>query len=130
MLLQILLDRAKQQAGNTGDLETLSADEHRQRCDRALCPAESSDLQVKGRLSAMRDDLALHGTARRTAIALIRRGPTPPPMRSTDRGFPVEALNLHLGPSQGELADHLINAATPLWSQMWADDRSMVMRAG
>ena len=59
-LLQVLLDGAKQRAGNTGDLETL--------CmlmsignDVTLRYAQLNpqDLQVKGRLSAMRDDLSL-----------------------------------------------------------------------
>ena len=59
-LLQVLLDGAKERASNTGDLETL--------CmlmsignDVTVRYAQLNpqDLQVKGRLSAMRDDLSL-----------------------------------------------------------------------
>ena len=59
-LLQVLLDGAKQRAGNTSDLKTLSmlmsiGNDVTVR----YAQLNPQDLQVKVRLSAMRDDLSL-----------------------------------------------------------------------
>ena len=53
----MLLDGAKQRATDTGDLETLHADEHRH--DTLHIPGRISDLEIQKRLTAMRDDLTV-----------------------------------------------------------------------